>query len=288
MGSSNRFPSWVKIVEVGPRDGLQNSRQVLPVETRVALVDKLTAAGLQHIEVGSFVSPKRVPAMAGSDKVFQAIQRKPGVIYSALTPNLRGFEDALQAGANEVAIFCSASEGFSQHNINCSIAQSIHRFTPVIEQAQRADIPVRGYLSCVMGCPYDGDVPVTQVADLSQMLIDMGCYEVSLGDTIGIGTPLQAKTVVANVAEKVPVSRIAAHFHDTQGQALVNLYAVMEEGVAIIDAATGGLGGCPYAPGASGNVPTEKVLYMLQGMGIKTGVNAHYLKKAVQFAQRCI
>lgn len=285
MQVSGDFPSRVKIVEVGPRDGLQNISQVLPVETRVALVDKLTEAGLRHIEVGSFVSPKRVPAMADSDKVFKAIKRKPGIIYSALTPNLRGFEDALAAGANEVAVFCSASEGFSRHNINCSIAESINRFNPVIEQAQKAGIPVRGYLSCVMGCPYDGDVPVAQVADLSQALIDIGCYEVSLGDTLGIGTPLQAKAVVTNVAEKVPVAKIAAHFHDTHGQALANLYAVMEEGVAIIDAAVGGLGGCPYAPGASGNVPTEKVLYMLQGMGIKTGVNAQYLKTVVQFVK---
>lgn len=268
------FPTSVRLVEMSPRDGLQNEPGAV-IETRVktGLIDRLADCGLNHIESASFVSPKWVPQMADAAEVMAGINRKPGVRYSVLTPNLRGFENALAAGADEVAVFGAASEAFSQKNINCSIAESLDRFLPVMEAAKQHKIPVRGYVSTVLGCPYEGDIAPEQVAKVAKALADMGCYEISLGDTIGTGTPLKAKRMLDAVAADVPIEKLAAHFHDTYGQALANLYAVLEEGVSVIDASVAGLGGCPYAKGASGNVATEDVLYLLNGLGIKTGVD---------------
>ncbi|MFC3280538.1 hydroxymethylglutaryl-CoA lyase [Pseudidiomarina halophila] len=262
----------VKIVEVGPRDGLQNE-QAVTLAAKIQLVDDLSAAGLGYIETGSFVSPKWVPQMADSADVFAAIERRSGVTYAALTPNLKGFEAARAAGADEVAIFGAASEGFSQKNINCSIAESLARFEPVIEAAQQANIRVRGYVSCVLGCPYDGEIAPAQVAWVAEQLFAMGCYEVSLGDTIGVGTPLKAQRMLAAVAEKVPMPHLALHFHNTYGQALANIASCLPLGVRTIDSAVAGLGGCPYAKGASGNLATEDVVYMLHGMGYDTGID---------------
>lgn len=268
------FPQKVRIVEVGPRDGLQNEPgPIIPTEIKVELINRLSAAGIQHIEAASFVSPKWVPQMGDAAAVMAGINRRPGVTYSALTPNVKGLEGAIAANTPEVAVFAAASEAFSQKNINCSIAESLERFVPLMEQAQAAGIRVRGYVSTVLGCPYAGDINPAQVAAVSRALLDMGCYEISLGDTIGKGTPLKAKKMLEAVAKEVPMDRLAAHFHDTYGQALTNLYAVVEEGVAVIDSSTAGLGGCPYAQGASGNVATEDVLYLLQGMGIETGID---------------
>lgn len=268
------FPQQVRIVEMAPRDGLQNEPgPVIATEIKVELINRLSATGLSHIEAASFVSPKWVPQMGDASDVMAGIERKPGVIYSALTPNLKGLEGAIAAGVEEVAVFSAASEAFTQKNINCSIAESLERFAPLIEQAQSAGIRVRGYVSTVLGCPYQGDIDPAQVARVSRDLIDMGCYEISLGDTIGTGTPLKAKRMLEAVSKTVPITQLAAHFHDTYGQALANLYAVLEEGIAVIDSSTAGLGGCPYARGASGNVATEDVLYLLQGLGIETGVD---------------
>ncbi len=268
------FPQQVRIVEVGPRDGLQNEPgPIIPTETKVTLIDRLAAAGIRHIEAASFVSPKWVPQMGDATAVMAGIDRRSDVIYSALTPNVKGLEGAIAAKASEVAVFSAASEAFTQKNINCSIAESLERFVPLIEQARDAGIRVRGYVSTVLGCPYQGEIDPAQVAAVSRELIDMGCYEVSLGDTIGTGTPLKAKKMLEVVAKEVTMDRLAAHFHDTYGQALANLYAVLEEGIAVIDSSTAGLGGCPYAKGASGNVATEDVLYLLQGLGIETGID---------------
>ncbi|MBP0049686.1 hydroxymethylglutaryl-CoA lyase [Marinobacterium sp. AK62] len=268
------FPKQVRIVEVGPRDGLQNEPgPIIPTETKVELINRLAAAGVRHIEAASFVSPKWVPQMGDAAAVMAGINRQPGVTYSALTPNLKGIEGAIAAKASEVAVFSAASEAFTQKNINCTIAESLERFVPVIEQAQQAGIRVRGYVSTVLGCPYTGDIAPEQVAAVSRELLDMGCYEISLGDTIGKGTPLKAKKMLEAVARQIPMEKLAAHFHDTYGQALANLYAVLEEGVAVIDSSTAGLGGCPYARGASGNVATEDVLYLLEGLEIETGIN---------------
>lgn len=272
----------VNIVEVGPRDGLQNEAQPISIEDKVRLVDELTAAGLMHIEVGSFVSPKWVPQMAGSAQVFEQIQRREGVIYSALAPNLRGFEDALAAGVREVAVFAAATEGFSQRNLNCSISESLERFAPIMEAARLHGVRVRGYVSCVLGCPYEGTVAPEQVAAVANELYAMGCYEISLGDTIGTGTPGATRALINAVAAQVPRGKLAGHFHDTYGQALVNIYASLEEGVQVFDSSVAGLGGCPYAKGASGNVATEDVLYMLQGLGIDTGVDLDQVIKAGQ------
>ncbi|EKG31941.1 hydroxymethylglutaryl-CoA lyase [Pseudomonas avellanae] len=272
----------VNIVEVGPRDGLQNEAQPISIADKVRLVDELTAAGLMHIEVGSFVSPKWVPQMAGSAKVFEQIQRREGVIYSALAPNLRGFEDALAAGVREVAVFAAATEGFSQRNLNCSISESLARFAPIMAAARLHGVRVRGYVSCVLGCPYEGTVAPEQVAAVANELYAMGCYEISLGDTIGTGTPGATRALINAVAAQIPRSKLAGHFHDTYGQALVNIYASLEEGVQIFDSSVAGLGGCPYAKGASGNVATEDVLYMLQGLGIETGVDLDLVIKAGQ------
>ncbi|MCF5226082.1 hydroxymethylglutaryl-CoA lyase [Pseudomonas syringae] len=272
----------VNIVEVGPRDGLQNEPQPISIKDKVRLVDELTAAGLMHIEVGSFVSPKWVPQMAGSAQVFEQIQRREGVIYSALAPNLRGFEDALAAGVREVAVFAAATEGFSQRNLNCSISESLERFAPIMAAARLHGVRVRGYVSCVLGCPYEGTVAPEQVAAVANELYAMGCYEISLGDTIGTGTPGATRALINAVAAQVPRGKLAGHFHDTYGQALVNIYASLEEGVQVFDSSVAGLGGCPYAKGASGNVATEDVLYMLQGLGIDTGVDLDQVIKAGQ------
>ena len=278
-----KLPTHVTLVEMGARDGLQNQPQLVSAADRAEWIDLLSQTGLTRIETGSFVSPKAVPQMADSGDVLVRIQKEKHVRYSALTPNMQGLEAALKAGAQEVAVFGSASEGFSQHNIRCSIADSLKRFEPVIEAAHSQGLPVRGYVSCVMGCPYDGDVPPPQVTSVADALWQMGCYEISLGDTLGKGTPLQAKRLLETVSQKVPISRLAAHFHNTYGQALANLLAVLEEGLHVIDSSVAGLGGCPYAPNSSGNVATEDVVYMLEGMGIHTGVNMEKLLKAAHF-----
>lgn len=273
-----RFPEKVRLVEMSPRDGLQNEPGgTIATAVKVELINRLAACGLNHIEAASFVSPRWVPQMADAAEVMGGIERVPGVRYAALTPNLKGFEKALAAGVDEVAVFGAASEAFSQKNINCSIAASLERFVPVVEAARAHGIPVRGYVSTVLGCPYQGEVSPRQVAAVARDLAAMGCYEISLGDTIGVGTPFKAKRMLEAVTREVPVERLAAHFHDTYGQALANLYAVLEEGIAVIDASVAGLGGCPYARGASGNVATEDVLYMLDGLGIETGVDLEQL-----------
>ncbi|MEP1003988.1 hydroxymethylglutaryl-CoA lyase [Marinobacter sp.] len=272
------FPTQVRLVEMSPRDGLQNEPgPVIDTAIKTGLIDRLADCGLNHIESASFVPPKWVPQMGDAAEVMAGIKRKAGVRYSVLTPNLRGFENALAAGVDEVAVFGAASESFSQKNINCSIAESLERFLPVMEAAKQHHIPVRGYVSTVLGCPYEGDIAPDQVAKVAKALAELGCYEISLGDTIGVGTPLKAKRMLEAVAAEVPIEKLAAHFHDTYGQALANLYAVLEEGVSVIDASVAGLGGCPYAKGASGNVATEDVLYLLNGLGIKTGVDLNKL-----------
>lgn len=267
------MPQSVRIVEVGPRDGLQNESGMIATETKVELIERLAECGLRHIEAASFVSPKWVPQMGDAAEVMAGISRKPGVRYAALTPNLRGLEGALAANVDEVAVFSAASEAFTRKNINCSISESLERFAPVVDEARKHGVPVRGYVSTVLGCPYEGDIQPEQVATVAKALYDMGCYEISLGDTIGVGTPLKAKRMLEAVARHVPVEYLAAHFHDTYGQALANLYAVLEEGIAIVDSSVGGLGGCPYASGASGNVATEDVVYLMNGLGIETGVD---------------
>ena len=276
------LPQSVRLVEVGPRDGLQNEKQPISVADKARLVDDLTAAGLRYIEAGSFVSPKWVPQMAGSAEVFAGIQRQPGITYAALTPNLKGFEAALEARVEEVAVFAAASEAFSQKNINCSIAESLQRFVPLMEAAKAAKVRVRGYVSCVLGCPYDGEIDPAQVANVARELFDMGCYEVSLGDTIGTGTAGKTRTMIEVVGRDIPRDRLAGHFHDTYGQALANIYASLLEGISVFDSSVAGLGGCPYAKGATGNVATEDVLYLLQGLGIETGVDMDKLIAAGQ------
>jgi hydroxymethylglutaryl-CoA lyase len=263
----------VRIVEVGPRDGLQNEPGEVPTAVKLELIERLADAGLPAVEATAFVSPKWVPQMADHTEVLERIRRKPGVSYPVLTPNLKGYEAARAAGATEVAVFGAASETFSKKNINCSIAESLDRFRPVVEKALTAKIKVRGYVSCVLGCPYEGEVEPKRVADVAQALFDMGCYEVSLGDTIGVGTPGKTKAMIEACAQRVPLERLAGHYHDTYGQALANIYASLELGVATFDSSIAGLGGCPYAKGASGNVATEDVVYMLQGLGIETGVD---------------
>jgi hydroxymethylglutaryl-CoA lyase len=266
------LPQRVRIVEVGPRDGLQNEKQIVSTDTKVELIARLGAAGLPAIEATSFVSPKWVPQMGDNAEVMARIARLPGVDYPVLTPNLKGFEAALAAGAKEVAVFGAASESFSQKNINCSIAESLDRFVPVVEAAKAAGVRVRGYVSCVLGCPYEGEVAPEAVAGVAATLFDMGCYEVSLGDTIGTGTPGKTRRMLDAVARRVPIDKLAGHYHDTYGQALVNIYASLQAGVATFDASVAGLGGCPYAAGASGNVATEDVVYMLDGLGVETGI----------------
>ncbi|MBK4997885.1 hydroxymethylglutaryl-CoA lyase [Pseudomonas sp. S31] len=276
------LPNKVRLVEVGPRDGLQNEAQPISVADKVRLVDDLSAAGLGYIEVGSFVSPKWVPQMAGSAEVFAAIEQHPGVTYAALAPNLRGFEDALAAGVKEVAVFAAASEAFSQRNINCSISESLKRFEPIMDMAHNHDVRVRGYVSCVLGCPYEGKISAEQVAPVAQALHDMGCYEVSLGDTIGTGTAGDTRRLFEVVSARVPREQLAGHFHDTYGQALANVYASLLEGIAVFDSSVAGLGGCPYAKGATGNIASEDVVYLLQGLGIETGIDLDRLIAAGQ------
>lgn len=276
------LPLNVRLVEVGPRDGLQNEQQPISVADKVRLVDDLSAAGLSYIEVGAFVSPKWVPQMAGSAEVFEQIQRRPGVTYAALAPNLKGFEAALAAGVEEVAVFAAASEAFSQKNINCSIAASLARFSPLLEAAQAQGVRVRGYVSCVLGCPYEGSVAPEQVAVVARELFAMGCYEVSLGDTIGTGTAGATRRLFDVVGRDIPRDKLAGHFHDTYGQALANVYAALLEGISVFDASVAGLGGCPYAKGASGNVASEDLLYLLNGLGIHSGVDLDRLISAGQ------
>lgn len=267
------LPGKVKIVEVGPRDGLQNEKQVVPTEIKIELIERLAEAGLPVIEATSFVSPKWVPQMGDNTAVLQGIRRRPGTVYAALTPNLQGFDAAVQAGADEVAIFAAASESFSRKNINCSIAESLKRFEPVVSAASALEIRVRGYVSCVVGCPYEGDIAPEQVASVARTLFDMGCYEVSLGDTIGVGNPAGVSRMIEACAGKIPVEHLAGHYHDTYGMAIANIYASLQLGMATFDSSLAGLGGCPYAKGASGNVATEDVVYLLSSLGIETGVN---------------
>jgi len=263
----------VRIVEMGPRDGLQNEKQVVPLATKLELIDRLADAGLREIESTSFVSPKWVPQMADHAELMRALQRRVGVSYPVLTPNLQGFEAALAAGADHVAVFAAASEAFSKKNINCSIAESIDRFLPVMAAAREAGVNVRGYVSCVVACPYEGAVAPTKVAEVSQRLIDIGCYEVSLGDTIGVGTPASVTRMLEAVAVRVPVDRLAGHYHDTWGMAVANVHASLQFGLRCFDASVGGLGGCPYAKGATGNVATEDVVYLLNGLGLDTDID---------------
>ena len=276
------LPQRVRLVEVGPRDGLQNESRPVSVNDKLQLVHDLADAGVSYIEAGSFVSPKWVPQMAGSAEVFAGIQRKDGVTYAALTPNLRGFEAALAAGVKEIAVFAAASESFSQRNINCSISESLDRFLPVMEAARLHGISVRGYVSCVLGCPYEGDIAPSQVAAVANALYAMGCYEVSLGDTIGTGTPGATRTLFDVVAGQIPRGKLAGHFHDTYGQALANIYASLLEGIEVFDSSVAGLGGCPYAKGATGNVASEDVVYLLNGLGIETGIDLDALIGAGQ------
>jgi isopropylmalate/homocitrate/citramalate synthase len=283
-----RIPKSVKLVEVGPRDGLQNEPASLPTATKVELIDRLSKTGLKVIEAGSFVSPKSVPQMADTAEVLARIRWAPGVSYPVLVPNLKGFEAARAAGAKEVAVFTAASESFVQKNIHSSIAESLERFGAIAAAAGAAGIRVRGYISCVLGCPYEGAVPVERVADIAARLLQMGCYEISLGDTIGVGTPVKTQAMLAAVVDRAPVPKLAVHFHDTYGQALANILAALEMGIAIIDSSVAGLGGCPYAPGASGNVASEDVLYMLDGMGVETGIDIKTLAEAGRFITRAL
>ena len=277
MPRLSALPKRVKIVEVGPRDGLQNEKTMVSTDIKVELIHRLCDAGLSVIEATAFVSPKWVPQMADASDVMARISRKPGVTYPVLAPNLKGLEAAIEVGATEVAVFGAASESFSQKNINCSIAASLDRFRPVVAAANDANIAVRGYVSCVLGCPYEGEISPQKVADVAKALFDMGAYEISLGDTIGTGTPGKAQAMIDAVANHVAIEKLAAHFHDTYGQALANLLAVLQMGIATIDSSVAGLGGCPYAKGASGNVATEDVVYMLNGLGIDTGIDLEKL-----------
>ena len=263
----------VRIVEMGPRDGLQNEGQVVPLATKLELIERLADAGLRDIEATSFVSPKWVPQMADHAELMRALPRRPGVRYPVLTPNLQGFEAALAAGADRVAVFAAASEAFSKKNINCSIAESIERFLPVMAAARAAGVAVRGYVSCVIGCPYEGTIAPAKVAEVSERLIDIGCDEVSLGDTIGVGTPASVQRMLEAVAARVPLEHLAGHYHDTYGMAVANVYASYQFGLRVFDASVGGLGGCPYAKGATGNVATEDVVYLLHGLGAHTGID---------------
>ena len=277
------LPKKVRIVEVGPRDGLQNEKQPIDAATKIALINKLTDAGICYVEAGSFVNPKWIPQMAGSETVFQNLVRRKGVTYAALTPNLQGYQRALEAGATEVAVFGVPSEAFSQKNINCSVAESMDRFAPIMEAASAANIPVRGYVSCVVGCPYEGYIAPSKVADIAGRLLEMGCYEISLGDTIGVGTPASVTDMLSEVSNVVAIEKLAVHLHDTYGQALANIYAALQMGVSVIDSSVAGLGGCPYAKGASGNVATEDLVYMLNGLNIEHGVDLEKLIMAGQY-----
>ena len=278
----------VRIVEVGPRDGLQNEKTPISVADRIAFIEALLGAGLRTVEVGAFVSPKAIPQMVNSDAVLRGVSHHGDCEFPVLVPNEKGYEASRQAGARLIAVFAAASESFSRANINCSVAESIERFKPVLARARVDGVRVRGYVSCVLGCPYEGEIKPQAVVDVARVLWDLGCYEVSLGDTIGVGTPMKARHLLRAVAGTVPMDKLAMHFHDTYGQALANLYAGMEEGCRVIDSAAGGLGGCPYAPGATGNVATEDVVYMLEGMGIETGVDMAKLVATTNTVSRLI
>jgi len=282
------LPRKVKIVEVGPRDGLQNEATNVPTAIKIELIEKLAEAGLPAVEATAFVSPQWVPQMADNAQVFAGIRKKPGVAYPVLVPNLKGFEAARAAGAAEIAVFGAASETFSRKNINCSIAQSLERFAPVVKAARASKIRVRGYISCAAGCPYEGEVKPQAVAALAEKLYKMGCYEISLGDTIGVGTPGRIRAMIEAVAKRVPIGRLAGHYHDTYGQALANIYASLEAGVRTFDTSVAGLGGCPYAKGATGNVATEDVIYMLDGLGIETGVDLAKVLRTGRFICRAL
>ena len=282
------LPSRVRLVEVGPRDGLQNEKATVPTDVKVGLIDRLTEAGLPAIEATAFVSPKWVPQMADAADVMAKIRRRPGVRYPVLTPNMKGFDAALAAGADEVAVFVAATESFSRRNINCTIAESLERARPIFEAAQTHGVRVRGYISCVLGCPYEGDVDARKVAAVAAALYESGAYEVSLGDTIGTGTAGKTKALISTVGERVPIEALAGHFHDTYGQALTNVYAAMEMGVATFDASVAGLGGCPYAKGATGNVASEDVVYLLGGLGIETGVDMTKLRIASRYISEAL
>ena len=273
FGLMSDFPETVRMVEVGPRDGLQNEKTIVPAAVKIELIERLVACGLRTVEATSFVSPKWVPQLADAAEVYTGIDKREGVSYPVLVPNLKGYERAREVGATEVAVFSAASEAFNRKNINASIDESIERFTPVMERAREDGVKVRGYVSTVLGCPYQGEVPLADVVRVAERLHSLGCYEISLGDTIGVGTPEKARAMLRAVAEAVPMDALAVHFHDTYGQALANIHACLEEGVAVIDSAVSGTGGCPYAKGATGNVATEDVVYMLEGMGIATGVD---------------
>lgn len=267
------LPNAVRIVEVGARDGLQNEKTIVPAATKIELIDRLSATGLRTIEATSFVSPKWVPQLADAAEVFAGIAKRPGVSYPVLVPNLQGYDRAREVGVSEIAVFAAASEAFSRKNINASIDESIERFVPVMERAKEDDVKVRGYVSTVLGCPYQGEVPLADVVRVASKLHGLGCYEISLGDTIGVGTPGKARAMLRAVTSEVPMGALAVHFHDTYGQALANILACLEEGVAVIDSSVAGTGGCPYAKGATGNVATEDVAYMLDGLGIATGID---------------
>jgi len=282
------FPQHVKVVEVGPRDGLQNEKDFVPTAVKIELINQLTAAGFANIEAASFVSPKWVPQMADGSEVMAGIQRGSNAIYSALTPNLRGFEGAVAAGVDEVVIFGAASEAFSQRNINCSIAESIARFAPVAQAAKDQGLRLRGSISCCFGCPYQGDVPVASVLDVIERLAALGCDEIDIADTIGVGTAEQTRKVMAAASRVFPRERLSGHFHDTYGQALVNIYAALQEGIEIFHASVAGLGGCPYAKGATGNVATEDVLYLLHGLGIVTGIDLQKVVTAGDYISSAI
>ena len=276
----NANDNHVRIVEVGPRDGLQNEKAVLPADVKIALIDRLSSTGLATIEATSFVSPKWVPQLADAAEVFQGIRKVPGVSYPVLVPNEQGYRRAREAGATEVAVFTAASEAFNRKNVNAGIDESIERFRPVLELARAEGVKVRGYVSTVLGCPYQGEVPVADVVRVAARLYELGCHEISLGDTIGVGTPAKARAMLKAVAAEVPMAALAVHFHDTYGQALANILSCLEEGVRVVDSAVSGTGGCPYAKGATGNVASEDVVYMLHGMGMQTGVNLDLLVAA--------
>lgn len=286
--SATQLPRQVKVIEVGPRDGLQNEKQLVPLATKIELVDRLSAAGFANVEAASFVSPKWVPQMADGAEVMAGIARRPGTIYSVLTPNMKGFEGALAARADEVVIFGAASEAFSQRNINCSIAESVARFAPVARAAKDAGLRLRGAISCCLGCPYQGEVPVAAVVDVVQRLQALGCDEIDIADTIGVGTAGQTRTVIEAAARVFPIERLSGHFHDTYGQALANIYAALLSGITIFHSSVAGLGGCPYAKGATGNVATEDVLYLLQGLGIETGIDLEQVVETGDFISQAI
>jgi hydroxymethylglutaryl-CoA lyase len=286
MSPSSHLPKFVKIVEVGPRDGLQNEKEFVPIDVKVNLINQLSSAGFPNIEAASFVSPKWIPQMAGSDEVMAAITRKPGTIYSALTPNMKGYEAALAAKVGEIVIFSAASEAFAQKNINCSITESVERFAPVAKAAKQDGIRIRGSISCSFGCPYEGSIEPPQVAEVVKRMMNLGCDEIDIADTIGVGTPGQIASVFENLFAFAPKEQFSGHFHDTYGQSLANIYAAMQVGVSIFHSSIAGLGGCPYAKGATGNVATEDVLYMLKGLGIETGIDFDAAVKIGEYITR--